>query len=194
MSLRARIVSTALVLSLSSMACGGEPPTKEMQQAQSAIDAARTAGADRYAAEQFAAAEDALQHANDAVAERDFRLALNHALDSRERAEAAAAEAVSKKADARVESERALAEARSALASARERIAAAEKDRTPAAALAALHVSWTAADQHVQEAGTAFGAGDYMRADTETAAALQALSGVTASLDAAASAPPRRRH
>ena len=40
-------------------ACG-DPPDKEIQQAQAAIDAARAAGADRFAREEFAAAEDAL--------------------------------------------------------------------------------------------------------------------------------------
>ena len=72
------------------MACGGEPPDKEMQQAQGAIDAARAAGADQYAHEEFAAAQEALTHANEAVEQRDYRLALNHALDSRERAQNAA--------------------------------------------------------------------------------------------------------
>jgi hypothetical protein len=194
MSLRARVVSTFLILSLSSMACGGEPPTKEMQQAQEAIESARAAGADRYAAEQFAAAEEALQAANDAVAERDFRLALNHALDSRERAEIAADEASSKKADARIESQKALAEARAALTAADEQLGAAEKGRTPASVLAALRASWTTAEHHLQEAGTAFDAGDYMRADAETAAALQALSPVTTGLETAGpDASPRRR-
>ena len=74
---------------VSLVACG-EPPDKEMHQAQGAIDAARAAGADTYAPDEFKAAVDALARAQDAVAQRDYRLALNNALDSRERAQNAA--------------------------------------------------------------------------------------------------------
>ena len=66
------------------------PPNKEMDQAQGAIDAARAAGAERYAATELAAANTALKNANDAVQQGDYRLALNHALDSREQAQNAA--------------------------------------------------------------------------------------------------------
>ena len=45
-------------------------PNKEMDQAQGAIDAARAAGAERYAANEFDAATAALKKANDAVAAR----------------------------------------------------------------------------------------------------------------------------
>src|SRR5690606_17977147 len=38
-----------------------EPPDKEMQQAQGAIEAARAAGADRYAHDEFVAAQEALK-------------------------------------------------------------------------------------------------------------------------------------
>src|SRR5687768_10694125 len=61
-----------------------EPPSKEMNQAQGAIDAARAAGAEQFAAAEFTAAVDALRRSEEAVAARDFRLALNHAIDSRE--------------------------------------------------------------------------------------------------------------
>src|SRR3954469_20869079 len=77
--------------------CGDDPPDKEMQQAQSAIDNARSAGADRYAHDEFVAAEQALKNAHSAVDQRDYRLALTIALDSRERAQTAAKEAADKK-------------------------------------------------------------------------------------------------
>src|SRR5215213_417494 len=83
-SLRASLLALLLLT-----ACG-TPPHKEMEQAQSAIDAARAAGADRYAAEEFAAATAALVLATNAANERDNRLALNHALESREHAQNAA--------------------------------------------------------------------------------------------------------
>src|SRR5207237_8293242 len=97
---RAGVCSIVIIVSMMAAACG-DPPEKEMQQAQGAIDAARAVGADEYAHGEFVAAEDALKHAHAAVDERDYRLALNHALDSRERAQNAAREAADRKAVAR---------------------------------------------------------------------------------------------
>ena len=85
--LPAACVRAALLIT----ACG-DPPNKEMDQAQGAIDAARAAGADRYAATEYTAATDALKRSQDAVAQRDYRLALNEALNSREHAQNAARE------------------------------------------------------------------------------------------------------
>src|SRR3954468_9202775 len=108
MSLVRRLtLSLAVVAAVSSAACG-DPPEKEMQQAQGAIDTARAAGADQYARDEFAAAEEALKKARDAVQERDYRQALNSALDARERAQTAAKESVNHKATARADAERAL--------------------------------------------------------------------------------------
>src|SRR5436190_8399990 len=106
MSSRRFLLSLAIVAAVMGAACG-DPPDKEMQQAQGAIDAARAAGADQYAHDEFTAAEDALKRSRDAVEQRDYRQALNSALDARERAQTAAKEAVDGKATARVEGEKA---------------------------------------------------------------------------------------
>ena len=105
----------ALIIVILSASCA-EPPNKEMNQAQGAIDAARAAGADKFAAAEFTAATDALKRSEDAVAAGDYRLALNHAIDSRERAANAAKLAVEGRADARGEAERAIAEVATLLA------------------------------------------------------------------------------
>src|SRR6187397_2700517 len=97
----------ALLAIVSLVACG-EPPDKEMHQAQGAIDAARAVGAETYAPDEFKAAVDALTRAQDAVAQRDYRLALNNALDSREQAQNAAKMAADGKAAARTEADRAI--------------------------------------------------------------------------------------
>src|SRR4029078_2966791 len=101
MSLRRLLVSLACGARVAGAACG-DPPEKEMQQAQGAIDAARAAGADRYAVEEYTAATEALKNARIAVEQRDYRLALNHALDSLERAQEAARQAADGKAAARM--------------------------------------------------------------------------------------------
>src|SRR5215831_15106615 len=123
-----RRVGPVVLLAALAAACA-EPPDKEIQQAQGAIDAARAAGADEYAHEEFAAAQQALKRAQDAVGERDYQLALNHALDSRERAQNAAKAAADHKAAARVDAEHAIAAADAALADSRARLKAAEGSR-----------------------------------------------------------------
>ena len=124
------LLGPALLAIVSLVACG-EPPDKEMHQAQGAIDAARAAGAETYAPDEFKAAVDALTRAQDAVAQRDYRLALNNALDSRERAQNAAKMAADGKAAARSAAERLLADVTSAIAVSAARLQAAEAARAP---------------------------------------------------------------
>ena len=130
--MRRLVLSLAVLAAVAGAACG-DPPDKEMQQAQGAIDAARAAGADQYARDEFAAAEDALKRAHDAVDQRDYRQALNTALDARERAQTAAKEAVDKKATARADATKALADADAALHDARAKLKAAETARVAGA-------------------------------------------------------------
>ena len=82
------------------LAACAEPPTREISQAQGALDAARAAGAEAYARTEFQAADAALKKAHDAVAERDYRQALSFALDAREQARTAAREAAAAAAPA----------------------------------------------------------------------------------------------
>lgn len=100
-----RRVAVPVLLSLALAGCA-EPPAREYHQAEGAIEAARAAGAAEYAPEELAAAEEALTRYDAAVAERDYRQALNHALASRERASAAARKAAADKATRRGEVER----------------------------------------------------------------------------------------
>jgi chromosome segregation protein len=169
-----------------------QPPDKEMQQAQGAIEAARAAGADRYAHEEFAAAEAALKSSRDAVAQRDYRLALNNALDSRDRAQTAAKQAADNKAVARGDADRALVAAMAALNDAHTKLKAAENARPPSKALESSRQAIADADGAVQEARTQFNAGDYL-------AAMDAVQPIAARLQAAIEAlaapapPPVRR-
>src|SRR5206468_7548143 len=159
-------LSLALVAALAATACG-DPPEKEMQQAQGAIDAARAAGADQYAADEFAAAQTALQRANDAVGQRDYRLALNNALDARERAQNAAKQAADGKAIARTEAEHALGTTTSAPNDAHVKLRSAERNRAPSRVLTGPRKVIDDADMTVQEARAEFTRGEY-RAVVET--------------------------
>jgi hypothetical protein len=133
-----------------------------MDQAQGAIDAARAAGADQYATEEYAAAVDALKRSHDAVAQSDYRLALNNALDSRERAQNAARQAADGKAQARAEVERTQADISNLLTVARARIEVARKTRAPKSVVADAAKTLAAIDTDVQKAGEAVKAGDYL--------------------------------
>src|SRR5438093_4478744 len=162
MSIARRLtLSCALVAALAAAGCG-DPPEKEMQQAQGAIDAARAAGADEYAHAEFVAAQDALKRAREAVDQRDYQAALNHALDSRERAQNAAKEAADHKATARGDADRALTDAVGALNEARAKLKAAETRRAPAATLAKVRQVISNGDETVQKARAVFGRGEYL--------------------------------
>ena len=128
-----------------------------MHQAQGAIDAARAAGAERYAAAELAAAVKALAQADAAATQRDYRLALNHALDSRERAQSAAREAAAGRASARSRAERLLADVTTALATATGRLEAARVPSCRTRHSPVPRDQIAAVQKAVQEAGTALG-------------------------------------
>src|SRR5882724_6391006 len=162
-SMRRYFLSLAVVAAMAGAACG-DPPDKEMQQAQGAIDAARAAGADQYAREEFTAAEEALKRSHTAVDQRDYRQALNNALDARERAQAAAKESVNRKATARADATKALADADAALHDSRAKFKAAEAAHLPVRALAGGRKAIDDAETAVQEARAGFDKGDYLAA------------------------------
>ena len=160
-----------------------------MNQAQGAIDAARAAGADRFAAAEFTAATDALTRSEEAVAAGDYRQALSHAIDSRERAQNAAKLAVEGRADARGQAERALSEVATLLSQAQGQL-----KNLGSRPLRGPRATVTTAEKMLQEARAALAREDYP-------AVTKALNGVAAQLQAAlaqidgggGAAPSRRK-
>ena len=192
-SMRRLVLSLALLAAAAGAACG-DPPDKEMQQAQGAIDAARAAGADQYAHEEFTAAEDALKRSHTAVDQRDYRQALNAALDARERAQIATKESVNKKATARADATKALADADASLHDARAKLKTAEAAHAPARTLTMGRKAIDNEESAVQEARTAFDKGDYL-GSIETARGVSAhLRPAAHDLEAATVTSARRRH
>jgi hypothetical protein len=184
--------SIAFFLTLS-VACA-EPPSKEMNQAQGAIDAARAAGAEQYAATELAAAVDALKRSDEAAAQRDYRLALNHAIDSRERAQDAAKSAGFARAQARGDAERLVAEASTLLTQARGRLDGGATEKLPRRTVQEQRETIESVDKRLQEARAALKADDYPTA-------IKAVTGLSTQLRAALKAlesspppaAPRRR-
>jgi hypothetical protein len=193
MSFRRSFVVTLVLLTFSSVACGGDPPNKEMQQAQTAIDQARAAGADRYAVEEFNAAVEALKNAHAAVDQRDYRLALNDALDSKERADNSAKLAIDGKAAAKSAAEKALTAATGAVTAADARLKATTTAKAGPKALADARAALGEAQAHVQEARTAFTGGDYYAALSAASAAAQSAKAVNDALEVAPATSPARR-
>jgi hypothetical protein len=190
--LRRAVISLAVAAAVASAACV-DPPDKEIQQAQGAIDAARAAGADQYARDEFTAAEDALKRAHDAVDQRDYRQALNNALDARERAQTAAKDTVDKKATARAEADKALAEAAAALAESRRKLKIAENSRVAPKSIASATRSLGEHERRVQEARAAFDRGDYLAAIDQARAAATDLRVTAHDLETAPTTGTRRR-
>ena len=149
-----------------------------MDQAQGAIDAAKAAGADRYAPTELSAATDALRGAEDAVTARDYRQALSLAIESRDRAQHAAKAAGEAYARTRGEAESLIAEASTLLAQVHARLRAPAVNRLPPRELQEQRGVIERAQRSLQEARAAVKQDDY-------AGARKALEGVAAQIQAA---------
>lgn len=164
-----------------------------MNQAQGAIDAARAAGADRFAAAELAAAADALKRSEEAVAAGDYRQALSHAIDSRERAQLAAKAAVDLRADARGQSERAIAEVATLLSRAQSQLKDPDIARSNGRTLRAPRATVATVDIALQEARSALAREDYAAVSRALNGAAAELQAALTQIDAAASPGAARR-
>jgi hypothetical protein len=154
----------ALILMILLTSGCSEPPNKEIDRAQGAIDAARAAGAEQYAPEAFAAASSALQLSHEAVEQRDYRLALSRAIDAYERAQDAAKLAADGKAKARSDAETVVNAANAAALALAARLKAAETARVPPRDLVEARRTAADAAASLQKARAALKAGAYLDA------------------------------
>lgn len=171
----------------------GEPPLKEYHQAQGALDAARAAGAERYAPADYQAAVDSLKQYEAAVAQRDYRLALNHALEAYNRAQSAAKTAASETAAVRSRVEAAVAEASRSVFLGRQLLNKAGEGRGPAGRLAGPRRSLDHVEGIVQKARKALQAGDYLEAGIIIKSADREARQAIAQIQATLQPPPARR-
>lgn len=175
------------LLLLTAAGCS-EPPQKEIDQAQSALDAARAAGADKYAAEEYSGATTTLQKARDSVEQRDYRQALSYALDARQRALEASRLVPEARTRAKTEAEaafKATSEQADRLDGA---IRGAQIQKIPARELRAPRQTLSAARSSLQEARILLDRGNY----AEAVAPLPAVrEKIEVSIKAVASIPPR---
>jgi hypothetical protein len=169
---RARLLHSIVFVSLLAPLACAEPPNKELDQAQGAIEAARAAGADQFATDEIRSASDALARAHTAVGQRDYRQALSLALDAKERARDAARTSAERMAQLRSEAERTIDAAARAIGIAEQRLAAPESARLPAHQRETMEVGLKAAGTTLQEARAAFEKQAYPRAKTTAEVAL----------------------
>ena len=182
----------AVVLAAAAIACS-EPPEKEFHQAQGAIEAARAAGAERYATEEFNAALAAIDRYHEAVAQGDYRLALSHALDARERARVSARQAADEKAARRSRAEQLFAGTATELQQLTERVRAAQTARVPAAVLRPHRALIADAEPAVQKARAALRNEDYAAAEAAIEGLRPRLAAALKSLEKALAARTTRR-
>ena len=168
------------------------PPHKEIDQAQGAIDAAKAAGAERFAPTEYAAAIDALKQANDAVTGRDYRLALNQALESREQAQNAARTAADTRATLRGNVERSRAEVKALITQTRARLAGPDGLRMPRRARRAAEQRLTQLDADLQKADAALRAEDYMGAERVLTGVKERILGVVGTISRASTSQSLR--
>jgi hypothetical protein len=154
----------ALVVVCAICAACSEPPQKEIDRAQGAIDAAKAAGAEQYAATEYQAAITAQQDAHSAVDQRDYRLALSKALDASERAQQAARQAADGKARARSDVEQSIATTATAVQQLHSALKVAESSRVPAPALASARQGLARAESTLQKARALLKAEQYLDA------------------------------
>jgi hypothetical protein len=164
-----------------------------MNQAQGAIDAARAAGADRYAPTELAAAIDSLTRSEAAVTQNDYRLALSLAIESRERAQAAAKVAGETRAKARGDAERIVTEANSMLTQARDKWNDEALGKLPRRSASDTREAFEAAEKSMQEARAALEREEYDQATTLARGVSTRIRELVAALDKPPAAPPARK-
>jgi hypothetical protein len=182
----------ALLGALVLCAACSEPPQKEIDRAQGAIDAARAAGGELYAPIEFAAASSSLQQAHESVAQRDYRLALSRALEASERAQQAARAAADGKARARSEAEVAVATTAAVLQQLQSAIKTAEA-RTPAPVLATARKTSASTAASLQKARALLDAEQYLEARESLKGVSEQIREQMRAVNAASKARPARR-
>lgn len=194
--MRRRLSRLVIVLALG---CGSlvsgcsEPPQKEIDQAQAAIDAAKAAGAEAFAADEYSAAVTALEKSRAAVDQRDYREALNYAIDARQRATESAKQAGIAKAHTRAAAERLVTECSARVSQLDTDIKVAEGTRVPARDLRSARTTLADAQTALQETRKSMDAGNYGDVVTGLTEVRRKLDGAVAAVDALRQRPPRKR-
>ena len=161
-----------IAFAFAALSCS-EPPLKEFHQAEGALAAARAADAATYAPDTLKAAEASLAKYDEAVAQHDYRQALNAALAARDQAYEAAKEASNKKADARSRAENLIKQLETLTTNGTARLSGV--NRPSGAAADRLRAALRPVADALQEARARMGRQDYMGAAQQLTPLVAAL-------------------
>jgi hypothetical protein len=188
-----RLTRIVVVVALALYGCS-EPPQKEIDQAQAAIDAAKASGAEAYAAEEYNAAVTALQKAHESVDQRDYREALNFAIDARQRAGEAAQETATAKANSRAAAEKLVTDCSARVSQLDTGIRVAEGVRVPPRDLRTARTTLADAQSALQETRKSIDAGNYAEVVTSLTEVRRKLDGAIAAVDTLRQRQTHHRH
>lgn len=189
-----------LVAMVAALAGCAKAPDAELQAAQSALDAAKAAGAETYAPESLSRAEDTLAQAqaeidaqNDKFALfRSYQRATELLAQAKTEAEQAQADAEAGKEQARREAQGALEQARTALDSATAALETAPRGKGAGADIEAMRADLEALTQSLAEAEAAFAAEDYLNAKSKAEEVQQQAAAIEADIAQAKARTGRR--
>jgi len=153
-----------VALLLVSLAACEEPPLKEIDSAEAALNRAKEGGADRFAADRFKEAQAALATAKEKLESKDYRSALSAAADAGEKSNAALQAAEAARTLAKSAAETALVEAEAAFDDVKAVKDEAIQDRVPDKAFQGLEPSLAEAHEATKSIAQAIEAGEFAQA------------------------------
>jgi hypothetical protein len=183
------LVSSVLLISTG---CS-KAPDQEIGTAKAAIEAAKAVEADKYSADKFKAAEDALNAAIVEVEAQKSAFALSRNYDKAKTllasvvslAEGAKEGAAAEKEKVKAESETSVAAANALVAEVKGLLASAPKGKEGKEALEAISADIATIETSLSEASAAIGSGDFIGARDKAVAGTEKLESIKAELTAA---------
>ena len=190
-----RTIASILVagLAVAFMAGCAKAPEQEVAAAKSAIEAAKSAEADRYAAPEFTAAQDSLNAAMAEIEKQNSAFPLSRNYDHARKAltavataaSAAQTNAVAAKEKVKIEADSAIAQTKVAIEDARGLLKKAPKGKEGKEALEAISNEISLVDSSLVEASTLVSSGDFMGARDKANAGLEKIASVSEELKTA---------
>jgi len=181
-----RVSLVLVALALLAIAGCSKPPEAEMQAAQTAIDAARTAEAEQYVPDVFRVSSDTLNAANAAKQEQDSKFALFRSygkskemfIRAKALADNAATEAAAEKERVRVQVEGLITQAQAAINSASAALAKAPKGKGNKAEIELIKNDLAGLGAQFEEAKNNYTAGKYLVARSKVEAVTQKANSI----------------
>jgi hypothetical protein len=172
--------------------CGGNPPTAELEAANRALQDAKSAGADRFAANELSSAQSAYDKAKSAMEAEQQKLFKNFdqvtpmISDAKAKAEGAKSTAVATKAQAKRGADSNIASADAALQSARSSVANAPSGKGTEGDIEQLQTELGSAEADLSAARAAASREDFDTAKSKASSAKMTAEAVSAGVEAAA--------